>query len=310
MRCLLVSLCGVFFVSLVPTGLPAQTICWDDTINVRIETGFLAGNNARLRWEVISSAPNSPTSDYVRIRPYDSDLSRWDHDTSYGGPIKANMFGPYSGIPSYAEIHSQNAFYNAHIVTVDSLGTYFDFAFALVNYTDTAEHPTEFSFYWNHFPDGVPEHAVPGFNTTDPFNANALFTVSAWNDSCELVVFSPAVFIAPDSIYLPDSLGVIGINDEQAILTQLKILGAYPNPSTTRITIAYSTPAPGPVDLYVFDIQGRRVFQMTRRHESAGEWVMTWPGTDAAGRRVASGVYFVQLRNERKAIIRKVVMVK
>jgi flagellar hook assembly protein FlgD len=50
------------------------------------------------------------------------------------------------------------------------------------------------------------------------------------------------------------------------------------------------------VDLSVYDVQGRRVRQIVSGALNKGAHSLSWSGRDDGSRRVASGVYFYQLR--------------
>jgi flagellar hook assembly protein FlgD len=50
------------------------------------------------------------------------------------------------------------------------------------------------------------------------------------------------------------------------------------------------------VTLDVYSVTGQRVRPLENRAFEAGEHRLTWDGTDASGKALASGVYFVNLR--------------
>ena len=52
----------------------------------------------------------------------------------------------------------------------------------------------------------------------------------------------------------------------------------------------------GRVEVTVFDILGREVVRLTDEVKGAGYWESTWDGTDGAGRRVGSGIYFYRMK--------------
>jgi len=87
-------------------------------------------------------------------------------------------------------------------------------------------------------------------------------------------------------------------------------LAAYPNPFNPRTTIAYAVPKAGPVKMDVYDLRGRHVHNLVDGDQGAGRHQLTWNGTDARGRSVATGVYFVRLRSVDDERTLKVVMVE
>ena len=67
-----------------------------------------------------------------------------------------------------------------------------------------------------------------------------------------------------------------------------------PNPSRDGATLAFSLPAPAPARIDVNELAGRRVWTTTGDF-AAGPQGVRWQGRDAAGARVAPGVYFARL---------------
>jgi hypothetical protein len=83
-----------------------------------------------------------------------------------------------------------------------------------------------------------------------------------------------------------------------------------PNPFNPTTTIRFIVPADGQVDLAIYDLSGRRVKTLVSTRLDAREYERTWDGTDDAGRRMASGVYFCKLSTAGGVDERKLVMVK
>jgi hypothetical protein len=86
-----------------------------------------------------------------------------------------------------------------------------------------------------------------------------------------------------------------------------------PNPFRGMTGIRFSIPASSPVDLKVYDVQGRLVKTlMDGRGAPLGPGVhnVNWDGTDDGGRRVASGVYFYKLEARDRVATRKMVILR
>jgi hypothetical protein len=83
-----------------------------------------------------------------------------------------------------------------------------------------------------------------------------------------------------------------------------------PNPFNPRVRIAFSLDRPGPVELTVFDLRGRRVRTLLRESKQAGEDAVVWDGTDDSGASVASGVYTIQFRSTGRTDHGKVTLVR
>jgi hypothetical protein len=87
---------------------------------------------------------------------------------------------------------------------------------------------------------------------------------------------------------------VTGVEIE--LLPELFLLGpAYPNPFNPATTISYSLPKHSPVNLTVFDVQGRKVTTLLNEVKSPGQYEVLWNGLDQAGSQANTGVYFARL---------------
>jgi hypothetical protein len=91
------------------------------------------------------------------------------------------------------------------------------------------------------------------------------------------------------------------------------IESTYPNPFNPLIRVrhAVSTRDDGtPIALDILDIRGRLVRSLESGPHAAGHHEAAWDGTDATGRRMPSGAYFVRLRSASGQQIRPITMVK
>jgi hypothetical protein len=69
----------------------------------------------------------------------------------------------------------------------------------------------------------------------------------------------------------------------------------YPNPFNAQTTIEYTVSRPSHISLKIFNATGQLVKTLVNDYRPINRYVVTWDGTDEAGRPVASGVYFYQL---------------
>ena len=84
----------------------------------------------------------------------------------------------------------------------------------------------------------------------------------------------------------------------------------YPNPFNPETCITFTTAASGQVMFSVYDLRGRKVRQLVNELMSAGRHEAVWHGTNDAGERVASGVYFYVLRCGDQVLKKKCVLLK
>jgi len=91
---------------------------------------------------------------------------------------------------------------------------------------------------------------------------------------------------------------------------QLVLRPNYPNPFNPSTTVPFEIARPGRVRLAVFDLAGRQIAVLADREFPAGYHEEVWTGTDAAGRRVPSGAYYVRLESGGEIRMRQMMLLK
>ena len=84
----------------------------------------------------------------------------------------------------------------------------------------------------------------------------------------------------------------------------------YPNPFNPMTSIKFDLPRSGQVKLAVYDIAGRLVKTLVNEVREASTHTVLWDGTDAGGRRVASGTYYYMLVTDDFQATHKMMLVK
>ena len=102
--------------------------------------------------------------------------------------------------------------------------------------------------------------------------------------------------------------GPVTVDLESAATFPMLLLQNKPNPFRRATTITFQIPEGGPVTLAVFDVTGREVVRLTDAAYPSGRHEITWPGRDARGQRVSSGVYFYRLSTRSGIQTRKLVV--
>lgn len=69
----------------------------------------------------------------------------------------------------------------------------------------------------------------------------------------------------------------------------------FPNPFNPTTTIRYSIPSQEKIIVRIYDVSGQLVKEITKEHNQAGEYEVSWDGTNNFGENVSSGAYFYQL---------------
>lgn len=96
----------------------------------------------------------------------------------------------------------------------------------------------------------------------------------------------------------------VPMTDEALYLT------VAPNPFNPRVTIRWSQPLAGPVDLSIYDLRGHMVRQLVNGDRPAGSGEMIWDGRDDAGGGMASGIYLVRLKTSAGSELRKLTLMR
>ncbi len=87
------------------------------------------------------------------------------------------------------------------------------------------------------------------------------------------------------------------VNDTRLAKPQAFVLQQnYPNPFNPATEIRYYLPRATPVELAVFDVQGRKIRTLVQGQQAVGEKAVVWDGADDHNRAVPSGIYFYRLR--------------
>jgi hypothetical protein len=81
--------------------------------------------------------------------------------------------------------------------------------------------------------------------------------------------------------------------------SRLELAAPWPSPARSQIRVSYSVPgsaAGAALELAIFDLAGRRTYTLARGVAISGRGEAHWDLRDAAGARVANGVYLARLR--------------
>jgi mannan endo-1,4-beta-mannosidase len=92
---------------------------------------------------------------------------------------------------------------------------------------------------------------------------------------------------------------------DPGIPLRLELQQNYPNPFNPSTTIRFGLEQAGPVQLSVYDLNGRRVAELVNGRMAAG-----WHSVSFSGKTMASGVYYYHLLTVQGARVRKMVLIK
>jgi flagellar hook assembly protein FlgD len=83
-----------------------------------------------------------------------------------------------------------------------------------------------------------------------------------------------------------------------------------PKPVAAGSEISFSIPQDSRVSLKVFDVAGRAVRTLADGTMEAGSHAVEWDGADDSGKRVAAGIYMVQLNAPGETASRKLTVIR
>jgi hypothetical protein len=102
-----------------------------------------------------------------------------------------------------------------------------------------------------------------------------------------------------------------GVGEGSDAAAEAVLRGASPNPFSEETTIRFEVPAHTSATVAIYDAAGRQVRELVLpAARTGGPRSLTWDGRDAAGRELASGVYFYRLESDGEFVERKMILLK
>lgn len=103
---------------------------------------------------------------------------------------------------------------------------------------------------------------------------------------------------------LPDNSPSNGVLSKQQpndskpenVIYEYKLFNNYPNPFNPETVVEYSVKEKSTVTLSIYDILGRKIYEIEQPEINSGRYEMRWQGTNKYGEKVSSGVYILEMR--------------
>ena len=136
---------------------------------------------------------------------------------------------------------------------------------------------------------------------------NVVYAIpGGWYDACDLGITGDWIFYV---IYRRVNC-LTGTNEEQFVIngTPAYLWTAQPNPFGSSTRIDFYLAKESSAYLTVYDIKGGKVAELANRIYMPGRHSIHWDGTDMKARRLASGVYFFELRVDNFRSVQKVII--
>jgi len=84
----------------------------------------------------------------------------------------------------------------------------------------------------------------------------------------------------------------------------------YPNPFNPETQISYQLASSGFTSIGIYDLLGREIKTLVSKDQPAGNYTVTWNGTDELGNKVPSGIYLYTLKTGILVESKKMILLK
>lgn len=128
-----------------------------------------------------------------------------------------------------------------------------------------------------------------------------------------MVVLNVAEEIAKGDrmLTIPSLFDSTGVDDQSHdYLKSEMALHVYPNPFSASTMIGYHLSQPERTLLQIFDIMGHLVHTLVDHQQEAGDYQISWDGTNVKGVKVSTGVYLCRIATNTHALTSKLLLVK
>ncbi len=170
-----------------------------------------------------------------------------------------------------------------------------DAPFSMVYYSDTTFFQTEAktkTFELN---------SLIGYRYTLSQNFGVTYVLNTYDFGYDTRLFKGAVI---NGIVYGDTT-VTGIEEEIKSASTFFLSQNYPNPFNPTTNIQYQIPQPGLVTLKVYDVLGNEVANLVNEEKPAGSYTVKFDGS-----KLASGIYFYQLKPGSFTATKKLILMK
>jgi len=126
-------------------------------------------------------------------------------------------------------------------------------------------------------------------------------TYSDYNSSYPVLDSIVVSKFAPDTI----AFTITNVTEKSDVINDYSLSPNYPNPFNPQTTINYKIPAPGKVELYLYNIIGQRVLVLENAYKQAGSYKIEVDGTT-----LSSGVYIFWMKAGTFSDSKKMILIK
>ena len=127
-------------------------------------------------------------------------------------------------------------------------------------------------------------------------------------EASERILFIPANTGGEFKVTFMSDLVIDGMTEAQPETSSLST--AYPNPFNGSTNFSITLHQGAPVQISIFDLQGRRVRSLENATLEAGSYHYMWDGSDSYGQTLATGIYLVRATQGNQESSQKVLLLK
>lgn len=99
------------------------------------------------------------------------------------------------------------------------------------------------------------------------------------------------------------------IDTNITMATNFKVFQNFPNPFNSKTIISWAQDKQDWVSLTIYNISGKEVKKIVNQKMSAGMHFVTWDGMDKTGRKVSSGIYFLNVKTQGRCKVIKLTLI-
>ncbi|RLD11147.1 hypothetical protein DRI50_10330, partial [candidate division KSB1 bacterium] len=102
----------------------------------------------------------------------------------------------------------------------------------------------------------------------------------------------------------------VGIAENGQTPNKFELAQNYPNPFNPTTTISFKLPVRSDVKLYIYNALGQKIRTLVNKGMAPGSYKVVWDAKNDTGRKVASGLYFYELRAKNFRQVHKMILMK
>ena len=95
-----------------------------------------------------------------------------------------------------------------------------------------------------------------------------------------------------------------------AIITETRLLNAYPNPFNPTTTLCYTLKERGQVKIEIYNVRGQLIRSFMPAPQDKGYYQIIWDGKDLNGTQASSGAYYVRMTCGKYVSSQRIVLMK